>query len=1117
MRSSILKVSKVLLITAVSCWQAEAFSQSYAYLNRDKVGAAAPQKERRQQLSSVLKSLEDKFNVRFNYNTKLVKDKSIMEPIIQSEAVLDDILSEILNPVQLSFEKVADNNYIILKGTGEQVALTVKGKVSDAKGEGLPGVSIRLKGANIGTTTDMNGNYSITLPDGNGVLIFTYIGFTSKEVQVNNQATINVTMADDSKTLEEVVVVGYGTQKKKDITGSVAIVNTSEMKKVSSNDVGQLLQGRTPGVTVTSDGQPGAFPQVKLRGISTFNNSDPLYVIDGVPISGVPRDFNPNDIESLQVLKDASAGAIYGSRAANGVIIITTKQGKKDTPMQVEYSGYYGLDDVWQIMPVTNAHNYQALNNEARLNASNKGLAPGNDPTSSRYITNINTDWQKEGLKTGSRQNHNLGFSGGGKYSTYNVSLDLFDNKGTFVGNGPTYRRYTGRINSTQEKGRFKFGQSFFYARSRENALVTADGVLAGGRPPLINDLVFAIPTMPLYDTNRKGGFGGTASDLQDAISLNGIGYNSLITNTTDVDRTFLSTYGEVNLLKNNGHSLKYRVNFGYDVVAARDYTFIPTFNLGYFFINNTARLYDNSRRYENKLIENTLNYQKTFGKHTIDVLVGQMYQKNDLVRRDATAQGFDFEDFPNLRNGAEKLSNSYEEYNGISSYLGRVNYNYGDKYLLTATARRDASSKFGEDYRIGYFPSIAVGWRITKEDFFNVPRSILSDLKLRASWGKLGNENLGNYQNQAVINPGIVYTFDGQRVLGGLQTNVVSETLKWEDRITSNIGLDAQLFNNKLDVSAEYYNSKSRDILVPIPIPLSVGSINSSPIVNAGTLRNSGLEFIATYHSSGKDFKYDISANVATLKNKVLALGNNVTSRIDGAFRTEVGGEVGRHYGFLTDGLFKSQEEINNHPKQFDGASIGDVRFKDISGPSGTPDGVINDYDRTDLGSGIPKFTYGLNFNASYKSFDFTIFASGAGDYLINSRLYRDLMHSGGDANYHEDMLNRYTSVNTNTNVPRLTWEDPNHNWESSDREGWLQNGTFLRINTISLGYALPKKILKGINRVRIYATAQNVYTFQKYKGYNPDYTYGVFTPGLDNGSFPKPRTIMFGVQVGF
>ncbi|KHJ39290.1 TonB-dependent receptor SusC [Pedobacter glucosidilyticus] len=1112
MRSFILGIFTVLQIAENGYSQPIAYSKTYAYASSsNRVDSTKPVGEQGQQLSTMLKSLEEQYKVRFNYDSKLLKDKLVKAGIITESNPLEQVLLQLLSPFDLNYEKVKESQYVIYKNKKSLADIAITGKVVDAAGMPLPGVSVRIKGSTTGTTTDVNGKYTINIPDAGTVLVFSFIGFTSQEIVVNNQKSVDVTLIDDSKTLSEVVVVGYGTQKRADITGSVAIVNTSDMLQVSSNDVGQLLQGRVSGVAVNSDGQPGAFPQVRIRGISTFGNSDPLYVIDGVPINGVPRDFNPNDIESVQVLKDASAGAVYGSRAANGVVIITTKQGKKNSPLKVEYAGYYGVDEVWQIMPVTGRANYQALNNEARFNAG-KPLAPANDPNSNKYITNIDTDWQKEGLKTGNRQNHYVNFSGGGNNTTYNVSLDLFDNNGTFVGNGPTYKRYTARVNTMAEKGIFKIGQTFNYTRSNENSLIGNEGVLLGARPPLINDLVFAIPTMALYDPTVDGGFGGTLQDREDAISLNGIGYNSLVSNKTDVDRMFGTIFGELQLLKRSGHNLKYKVNVGYDRVFARDNGFIPTFNLGYFFPNVTARLTDNSRTYGSTLLENTLSYDKTFGKHSIALLAGQMYQRDLALTKFAYAEGFVKPYFPTLANGSTSNSSAFEEYHTIASYLGRLNYNYDNKYLITATLRRDGSSRFAKANRYGNFPSVALGWKISEESFFKLPKSLVSDLKIRASWGRLGNENIGNYLYLASVNPNIVYTFNDVRVLGGLQTNVVSETIKWEERETSNIGLDATLFSGKLDLSAEYYNSKSSDILVGIPIPASVGSINSFPTVNAGALRNTGVELSATYRKMTGDFKYDITANFTTIKNKVLSLGNDVQFREGVGSYTEIGGEVGRHYGWVADGIFQTQAEVDAHATQFPGTTVGDIRFKDLN-----DDDIINEDDRTYLGSGIPRYTYGLNIGTSYKRFDFTVFLSGSAKFLINSRLYRDLMHTGGDANYHEDMLNRWTTTNTNTNIPRLDWNDVNQNGRNSNREGWLQDGTFVRINTISLGYTLPKSFIKGVSNARLYATAQNLYTFQKYKAYNPDFTAGVFEPGFDNGSYPRPRTIMLGVQVGF
>jgi TonB-linked SusC/RagA family outer membrane protein len=743
MRTFILGVFTVLLIAEQSYSQ----NQTYVYASNEKVDSTIPQKaERLQQLTTVLKSLEGHYKVRFNYDSKLLRDKVTNAGLVVSDAPIENTLGKILAPFELSYEKVKDNYYIILKNSKNLVDITVRGTVTDAGGQAIPGVSVKLKGSSLGVTTDLNGQYSINIPDGSGVLVFSFIGFSTMELAINNQTTLNVTLSEDSKTLDEVVVVGYGSQRKVDITGSVAVVDVADMKQVSSNDVGQLLQG--------------AFPQVRIRGIGTFGNSDPLYVIDGVPINGVPRDFNPNDIESMQVLKDASSGAVYGSRAANGVIIITTKQGKKNSPLKVEYSGYYGVDQVWQRMPVTSRVNYQNLNNEARFNAQ-KPLAPANDPNSSRFITGIDTDWQEEGLKNGNRQNHYLNFSGGGNNVVYNVSFDMFDNNGTFVGNGPTYKRYTGRVNTTAEKGIFKIGQTLSYTRSKENGLTSGDGVLLGARPPLINDLVFAIPTMAVYDPTVDGGFGGTLQEREDAISLNGIGYNSLVKNTVDVDRIFATVYGELQLIKSNGHNLKYKLNLGYDRVMARDYGFIPTFNLGYFFPNTTARVTDNSRTYGYGLVENTLNYEKQFGKHSLAVLAGQMFQKDLALQKFGYAQGYSFPEFPVLATGETNTAGSRDDYHALASYLGRINYNFDQKYLLTATLRRDASSRFAPVNRIGYFPSVALGWRISNESFFNkvVPTSIVSDLKIRASYGKLGNENIPNYAYTALINPNVVYT----------------------------------------------------------------------------------------------------------------------------------------------------------------------------------------------------------------------------------------------------------------------------------------------------------------------------------------------------------------------
>lgn len=993
-----------------------------------------------------------------------------------------------------------------------QGSVQISGKVTDKNGQPLPGISVVLLGTRVGTNTNEEGQYQVSIPNWNSTLSFTNVGYVKKEIKIiQGKNTYDIVLEEDLLGLDEVVVVGYGTQRKSDITGSVAIVDVAESKKYLTNDISQLLQGRSPGITVNSDGQPGAAPSVKIRGVSTFGNAQPLYVVDGVPVGTSIRDFSPNDIESMQVLKDASAGAIYGSMAANGVVIITTKQGKQHTPLNIEYNGSYGIDKIWQRIPVLKRQDYQMIANEVRTNAG-LPLIPGNDPSSPMFIDNVDTDWQKEGMKNGMRQNHNLNFMGGGENTTYNMSFDYLGNDGTFVGNGPSYDRYTARVNTSAKKGIFKVGQTFSYTHSHENTLTYNNTILTGSRPPLVIDLVEAIPTQLIYDPNNKGGFGGTESNIHDVISLNAIAINSLFKNYTDVDRMFATAYGEIDLINKNGHSLKYKLNLGYDKTQARDYAFQPAFDLGYFFHSNISRLDDGQRTLTTALVENTLNYEKAFGKHSLAVLVGQTYQSGSALVRSGHSESFTEPYYPILDNGSNKTASGTLDENALSSYLGRINYNFDDKYLLTANIRRDGSSRFSPTNRFGYFPSIALGWKINNESFFKVPKDIVSDLKLRASYGKLGNQNILDYLYTAYINPNIVYNFNGQKVFGGLQTSLVSPDIKWESKVTSNIGLDGILFNGLFDFTVEYYRNKTTDILVGVPIPASTGSVNQAPTVNTGSLQNSGFEFMGAYNKRDGDFTFTIAANVSTIKNKVLALGENGEPIYGAGSKTEVGGEVGQHFGYVTEGIFQTSEEVAAHAFQSAATAPGDIRFKDLNG-----DNVINADDRAYLGSAIPGLNYGLNFSAAYKKIDFSVFASGSSDFKINSRMYRDLMLTTDYINRHEDILNRWTPENTNTDIPRLVANDPNGNGRDSDRKGWLQDGTYLRINTVSLGYTFPDKLIKGVTKMRVFATAQNLYTFQAYKGYNPDFTSGVFEPGFDFGSFPKPRTFMLGVQIGF
>lgn len=989
---------------------------------------------------------------------------------------------------------------------------TITGKVTSVSdGLGLPMANVVVKGSSSGVSTDLDGNYSISA-GANDVLVFSYVGFTNQEITVGSQTVINIALSTSATELEDVVVVGYGTQKKADLTGSIAVVNVAEAQKTSTSDVSQLLQGRTSGVTVTSDGQPGASPAIRIRGIGTFGDAAPLYIVDGVAMSGAVRDFNPNDIKTIQILKDGAASAIYGSRAANGVVIITTKNGRKNSPLKIEYSAYYGIDEVAQKIPVLNRTQYQSIVNQKRTNA-NMTLLPGNDPNSPLFISNTDNDWQKIGLKDGTRHNQNFNFSGGGETFTYNASMDYFKQEGVFVGRGPSYERYSGRINTTFEKGIFKMSPSLYYTHSYENSLTFRGDVLTGGRPPLINDLVMAIPTMPLHDANNIGGWGGTKAEVHGTITLNVPGINSLFENWVEVDRTFAIVNPEVKLLNSNGHELTYKLNLSYDKTQTRDFSFVPEFNMGYFFNSGKSLLDDNTRVITNSLVENTLEYKKVFGKHDVNFIAGQTFQAQEFLARYGHSENLPQPYLPLLGNGTNQTVGSREDKETIASLFGRLTYSFDDRYLLQATIRRDGSSKFRKEIRFGNFPSVAVGWKLSNEKFWKVSDDIVSQLKLRASYGELGNQSMANYRYQAVINNNIPYVFNGIVYMGGLQTSVVNRDITWETTKSTNFGVDGTFLKGAFDLTADYYVKETSDIIVGVPIPNSTGSLDLAPPVNSGAIRNSGLDLELTYHyTKSKDFSFDVSANVSTIKNEVVRLGGNGEPIYGVGSKTEVGGRIGEHFGYVYEGIFQSAAEVSNHAFQSGGTSAGDIKFKDLNN-----DGVINADDRAYLGRALPSVTYGLNISAKYKNFDLTAFASGAAGYYINSSLYRTLMWSGDSVNSHTDILNHWTPTNTNTDIPRLVSDDPNGNNRDSNRPGWLQRGDYLRINTVMLGYKLPDLFGKVIQSVRIYGTVQNLHTFTKYKGFNPDFTSGTLNPGFDGGSYPRPRSYMMGVQVSF
>lgn len=981
----------------------------------------------------------------------------------------------------------------------------VKGTVTDNNNQPVVGATVTVKGTGRSTSTDGSGNYSVEAPS-DATLVISSIGFEEQEISTSGRNNINTSLSIRVNENDEVVVVGYGTQRKKDLTGSVGIVDVADAKKTATYDVAKMLQGQVAGVTVQGSGEPGAFVQIKIRGVSSFGNNSPLFVIDGVPV-GAPFDFNPGDIESIQVLKDASAAAIYGSRAATGVVIITTKKGKAG-PLQISYNGYAGVQNVPRRIPVTDAAGYQKITTAAELNA-NLSIAPGNDPNSPSFIGNVNTDWQKEAFTTGIIQDHNISLSGGNEFATFNSSLGYFKQTSAYTG-PQMYDRYTMNTNVQGKKGRFAYGAKVSYTQSHKvnpyNSM-QYHAVFGGA----VTSVLTAIPTMPVRDPNRLRGWGGSDNATQRAITLNVVGMNSVLQDYTDRNRFFGNAWAEIEILKN----LKYKLNLSYDRTDFRNFHFEPTFDLGWYYLNTQAFMYEGTGKGYSKLAENTLTYNLEFGKSRLDLLAGYTSQKDNFRDVWGTATGFQEPYFYTFDAIADPTAKSISDNMGtaaLSSYLGRINYNYDDRYLLTVNYRRDGSSRFRSENRWGNFGGIAAAWNVSNESWLNLPE-VISNLKIRGGYGTLGNqEPVGFYSYQSFVNPNSSYVFGNTLAPGTTTISVIDPAIKWESKTTSNIGVDMGLFNDRLNISAEYFNNKTEDILVNIPLPLSVGSFPASYTTNAASVKNTGFEVSVTYCDNSSRFKYDVNVNAHTLKNEVISLGGTNNPIYGVGSKTEIGRAVGDIFAFQTAGIFKDAADVAGHAFQVN-AAPGDVKFVDQN-----KDNRITDDDRIYLGSAIPKFYFGANFNASYDNFDFSMFWQGNTGSKVLNGVYHDLIGMQY-SNHHTDMLNFWTPTNTNTNVPRPIIGDPNANNRFSDRH--VESGSYVKLQNFQLGYTVPAKVLgnvKVIKGIRAYISGQNVVTISNYRGYDPDFmSDGLFSRGFDIGSFPNTRTFMFGVQAKF
>ncbi len=1037
-----------------------------------------------------------------------------------------------------------------------QQTLKVSGQVVDHDGEPLIGATVKVKGAQSGAITDYDGNFSLDVPAG-GIIVISYVGYKDREIAVRGRANLNqIELEADDNVLEQVVVVGYGTQKKADLTGSVSIVNAEELKRVSNSNISTMLEGKVAGVQITSDGQPGADPSVRIRGIGSFGSTAPLYVIDGVPMGTTIRDFSPNDIETIQVLKDASAGAIYGSRAANGVVIITTKSGKKDQPLKVDYKGYFGVD--WipsSTYDIMNADQYSDYLGHAAANSNTplpSGYSLGADGKY-HFMDNTNTDWFKEVFKTGTRQNHNVNLSGGGAHNTYNVGLDYFQQKGTLEGAGPNYNRFTARVNNMMETKFIQFNTSLVYSHSNQDGMGLSNANeyvqgLYGDVTNVLRGTLLMQPTIKAYDESTwylddvvpaaknykydAYGYGVYYNDIHGDISAsNPLLVNNMLTRNTIVDRIVATGSADVNLLKMIGldsknHKLNYKLNLSYSKTNAQDKTWVAAWiqsNRVYLDKSN-ERLTENKRTYSDFLVENTLTWDGNFGLHHINLLGGITYEEENTHLLNAWGINLTEPYYLHPQKAETRESESYEYKHALTSFIGRLNYDYDGKYLFSFVIRRDGSSRLTKDIRWGTFPSVSVGWRFDKEKFFPIDRNIVNLFKVRASYGELGNENIGEYAYQSVYRPGYMsYSFGNTVVYGSSIEDYVNNQLAWEKKSTTNVGIDLAMFNNRLEFTAEWYKNKSTDLLYSVPVPANAGVRNESVTMNAASMENSGFEFSATYRNRDHALKWQVSANLSTLKNKVTKLGFGEESYITGDYATFVGEEVGQFYGYVYEGIARTQADLDDHANDLGnhvtqtGAQIGDCLYKDVNN-----DGIINGSDRVVLGSGLPKVNFGISAHLEYKNFDLSISTFGALNYHVSDGIYNSLNScygwankdvAIGDANrYSEDGLTYISSV------PRTYIVANGEAWNDYFSDRKIQNAAYWKIANIELGYNFPDKWFKGVvSGVRAYVSAQNLHTFTKYKGYNVDYAGGTFTPGFNWCSYPSARSFMAGILFSF
>lgn len=1098
---------------------------------------------------TVIDKLEKATDFRFAYNRSDLKAAGQASGVFRNQSMYE-ILTQISRQANVKFRQVNSSINVSLhhKTSEEKPAVeiiqtrSISGKVIAGEDQNpLPGVNVLERGTVNGTVTDLDGNYRLDVAE-NATLIFSFVGYVSEEIAVGNRSTIDVTLAQDIQALQEIVVIGYGTQEKKLVTGATVQVTGEDLQKRNTTNALQALQGQTPGVQIAStSGQPGSDMKVTIRGLGTIGNSGPLYIIDG--IEGDISFLNPADIQSVDILKDAASAAIYGAQAANGVVLVTTKQGQKGVS-QVTFDAYSGVQNVAMTTEMLNAEQYKLIMNEQAVNS---GAAPI-DFNAMEGLAD--SDWISQMFKDNARtDNYTLGINGGSDASVYALSLNYTSQEGIVGGKDVSnYERYGFRLNSEHNlyENALRVGQHLNF-----NYIMNT-GISVGNQyNNTLRGAFSTSPLSPVFSDNNL--YGHPYNDTNDSPWYKGDGnpYGSMMVNTNNknnAQRILGDIYAELEPV----NDLRIRTTFGVNYYSTEYRSFEPLYRFSEFSYNEVhTTINQNASKGHTLTWTNTASYDFNINDdHSFNALVGMeavRYQGTYLSASNWNLLS-QFNDFSHAYlnnstglahldsdgnivhtiNVGGKPENQYRR----ASYFGRLGYNFRETYMINATVRADGSSKFAPGHRWGYFPSVSAGWVITNEGFMSNSQRWMDFLKLRASWGQVGNQDIDDFQFASPINTSTGYTSDNPaayyvfgtnkvNVPGAYPSRLSNELVKWETSEQTNIGLDASFMNGRFDVNADFYIKTTKDWLVEAPILATAGA--NPPFINGGDVKNTGVELALRYNNNIGDFNYFIAGNGAYNKNEVGRIPTEdgiihgpINMLYDNSlefYRAQNGHPIGYFWGFETAGLFQNLEDIETRKSKNLGILQANARPGDVIFVDQNSDGMINEADKVNIGNGMPEMTYGFNIGFDFKGFDFGVNAYGViGNKIVQS--YRN--HANKQANYTTAILERWTGEGTSDRIPRVT--ETNVNWQFSDL--YLQDGDFLRISNIVLGYDLARLVkLKNLSQVRLYASVQNAFTFTKYNGMDPEIGYGTsgYVSGIDLGYYPRPRTMMLGVNVKF